>query len=189
MLEMAGNEAGQTDLPGWRLHTSPEDVPPSGMEGRCLGQGGQPARPGPGPIGAPPVVAAVVEMRGNRRNGIDPPQGEGVIARTSWRSSKHPAEGGTGERDPRDERGGPGHPGNRRGPGDSREHGPPVLELARGHEAEAEAPPGFQVGGGLERWASPASQGSGGTGLPLTARPSVDTCSRKAANVCGTSRS
>ena len=43
--------------------------------------------------------------------------------------------------------------------------------------------------GRLERWASPASQGSGGTGLPLTARPSVETCSRKAANVCCTSRS
>ena len=46
---------------------------------------------------------------------------------------------------PRPLRSGPFHPGDRRGPGDSREHGPPVLELAGGHEAEAEAPRGSKL--------------------------------------------
>ena len=61
------------------------------------------------------------------------------FTRISWRCLRDFAEGGTSERDLRDERSGPFHPGDRRGLGHSLEHGSPVPQVPGSHAAEAPA--------------------------------------------------
>ena len=68
------------------------------------------------------------------------------FTKSSWRCSTDLAEGGTGERDPRDEGSGPFHTGYRRGTGHGEGYGAEIPEVAGGHAAGARALQGIEGG-------------------------------------------
>ena len=72
--------------------------------------------------------------------------GRASFTKNSWRCLRNFVEGGTSERDLRDERSGPLHPGDCRRPGHRPEHGSPVPEIAGGDPAQAEAAAQVQAG-------------------------------------------
>ena len=57
------------------------------------------------------------------------------FTKSSWRCSTDFAEGGTSERDLLDERGGPFHPGDRRGTGHRSQYGAEIPEVSGSHAA------------------------------------------------------
>ena len=65
--------------------------------------------------------------------------------KSSWRCPTDSAEGGTSERNLRDERGRPFHAGDLRGSGHRPEHGTPESEITRFHEAEASLSEGIEA--------------------------------------------
>ena len=98
------------------------------------------------PVAGSARVSANVKMSGIAGMALTHRTARASFTKSSWRCSTHFAEGGTSERDLREERGGPFHPGDRRGPGECQERGPPVPELSGSHEAEAKATAEFQAG-------------------------------------------
>ena len=69
-----------------------------------------------------------------------------LFTKSSWRCSTDFAEGGTSERDLRDERSGSLHTGYRRGTGHRWKYGAEIPEVAGGHAAETPAFQGIEAG-------------------------------------------
>ena len=86
---------------------------------------------------------------------------EASFTKSSWRCPTDFAEGGTSERDLRNERGGSHHTGYRRGTAHRKGHGSPVSEITRCHEAQVSAAAGIQPFDKLRRIPTPGASTGG----------------------------
>ena len=85
------------------------------------------------------------------------PMAGASFTKSSWRCSTDFAEGGTSERDLRDERGGPFHPGYCRGTGHRSKYGAEIPEVAGGHAAQAPALQGIEPFDKLRKALTPST--------------------------------
>ena len=85
------------------------------------------------------------------------PMAGASFTKSSWRCSTDFAEGGTSERDLRDERGGPFHTGYCRGIGHRSKYGAEIPEVSGGHAAQGPALQGIEPFDKLRRTLTPST--------------------------------
>ena len=126
-----------------------------GRAGEPSGQGEEAPAEGLGRVIADEKMSEIAGVE------LTHPMAGASFTKSSWRCSTDFAEGGTSERDLRDEGSGPFHTGYRRGTGHRSKYGAEIPEVAGGHAAQAPALQGIEPFDKL-RWTLTPSTLTGG---------------------------